>query len=59
MPSTAADDGVVNDIAVVIHKKYIINYVINVEPGCEKGTSFPGYGNDRNALDEQLRKLKL
>jgi len=31
-------------VAAITHQEYITHYVIHVEPGCEKGISFRGYG---------------
>ena len=56
---TCPNGRIANDIAAIIHQKYITNYAINGEPCCGQGASFPRYGSCENALSMNVSEIKV
>jgi len=56
---TGPNNRVANGTAAIIHQKFITNYVIHGEPGCEQGACFPRYGSGKNALSMNVSEIKV
>jgi len=56
---TGPNNRVANDTAAIIHQKFITNYAIHGEPGCEQGACFPRYGSGENALSMNVSEIKV